>query len=322
MAHLKYDGEGSLMPSKGTGFNFLAESGKGSDWKGMVFKLWENYLVAVLGWPKDKALPRIKDEVSAQPHAQLLNALESKGWRFEHKVVLDIGCGTGALVSQLAKRSAYVIGMEPGHSFRQAAALRLIALNLNHHAHIIGGKGNQIPVKDGIVDYIFCLQVLEHVHKPCQIIEEIARVLKPGGRAYITFENYLSFFEPHYRVRWLPLLPKPLGGLYLRLIGRDPYFLYKHIHYIVGFKIFAMCYRAKLLPTSWRQVLEKLMHPDLIQRPTFRMGVKALHWLVPARLLWIFALIYSEIRRTFTTTLVLNLEKSVRNKHDYEKEKK
>lgn len=290
------------MPSDAVGFNFWTENiaGECSDWEAVVHKLWEKYLVGVLGWPESKALSRIEKEISARPHAQLLDALESAGWGFEHKVVLDIGCGTGPLISQLVKRSAYVVGIEPSHSFRQAAALRLRAIDLDHHAQVIAADGARVPIKSSVVDYVFCIQILEHVPKPDQVVKEIARVLKPGGRAYITFENYLSFFEPHYRVRWLPLLPKPLGALYIRLIGREPSFLHMHIRYTVGVSVAIACCRAGLIAHSWENILQKLMHPALVRRPMFRIGAKVVHLLVPTRFLRTFALVYAEARRAFT----------------------
>lgn len=38
---------------------------------------------------------------------------------------------------------------------------------------------------------------------------------------YIACPNYLRFYEPHYKIFWLPLMPKILGRLYLRLRGRS-----------------------------------------------------------------------------------------------------
>ncbi len=96
---------------------------------------------------------------------------------------------------------------------------------------MIGGVGENLPVASASVDLIVSLQVLEHVQNPKRVIEEAYRVLKPGGCFFFAYENYLSFYEPHYRVRWLPLLPKRLGAAYLRGLGRDSAFLLEAVTY-------------------------------------------------------------------------------------------
>jgi ubiquinone/menaquinone biosynthesis C-methylase UbiE len=63
---------------------------------------------------------------------------------------------------------------------------------------------------------------MEHVTNQTAVLGEAVRVLKPGGAVYITCPNYLRFYEPHYKIRWLPLLPKLLGRLYLKCRGRSP----------------------------------------------------------------------------------------------------
>ena len=88
-----------------------------------------------------------------------------------------------------------------------------------------------MPFRDNSVDIVVSLQVLEHVADPKAMLLEVFRVLRPGGFFYLTCENYLSWREPHYRVFWLPLLPKPIGAVYLRLRGRSPEFLYNSVTY-------------------------------------------------------------------------------------------
>jgi SAM-dependent methyltransferase len=43
-----------------------------------------------------------------------------------------------------------------------------------------------LPFADGTFDGVICLEVLEHVREPAAVIREIARVLKPGGRAWLS----------------------------------------------------------------------------------------------------------------------------------------
>jgi ubiquinone/menaquinone biosynthesis C-methylase UbiE len=96
---------------------------------------------------------------------------------------------------------------------------------------IIRGVGESIPVSDDSVDLVISYEVLEHVQDPELVFKEVARVLRRDGVFHFTTPNYMSFREPHYKVFWLPLLPKIVGRLYLRLLGRDPAFI-NHINYV------------------------------------------------------------------------------------------
>ena len=51
------------------------------------------------------------------------------------------------------------------------------------------------------------------------------RVLRPGGLCHLMLPNYLAFSEPHYKIAWIPYLPRPIARLYLRLRGRPPGFV-------------------------------------------------------------------------------------------------
>jgi SAM-dependent methyltransferase len=48
------------------------------------------------------------------------------------------------------------------------------------------GDGARLPFVDECLDGVLCLEVLEHVPNPESVLKEIARVLKPGARAWIT----------------------------------------------------------------------------------------------------------------------------------------
>jgi SAM-dependent methyltransferase len=153
---------------------------------------------------------------------------EAIGVTLRGMCVLDLGAGLGGLSEQMVRRGARVVGIEPGAAWRRLASRRVAAWP---ECAIIGAVGEALPLADNSIDVVMSLQVLEHVQHPAQVIREVFRVLKPGGYALINYENYLSFWEPHYRVRWFPLLPKPVGALYLRALGRNPAFLLEAVTY-------------------------------------------------------------------------------------------
>jgi SAM-dependent methyltransferase len=54
--------------------------------------------------------------------------------------------------------------------------------------------GARLPVRDGVIDNVACLEVIEHVPDPAVVITEIARVLRPGGRAWLS----MPFLYPEH----------------------------------------------------------------------------------------------------------------------------
>lgn len=94
-----------------------------------------------------------------------------------------------------------------------------------------------LPIKDGSVDMVFCLQVLEHTDNPVLASKEINRVLKKDGEAIIAFPKTFFTNNSFYRlielVLNLPLIFKPsqLKFLFKSLGGtkeRNPRFCHKY----------------------------------------------------------------------------------------------
>lgn len=60
------------------------------------------------------------------------------------------------------------------------------------------GDATKLPVQSGSVDSIKCTEVLEHVEDPDSVIEELSRVLKPGGTLVLSMPfNYRVHGDPH-----------------------------------------------------------------------------------------------------------------------------
>jgi SAM-dependent methyltransferase len=89
----------------------------------------------------------------------------------------------------------------------------------------LSALGEALPFPDRVFDLVTLNQVVEHVPDQLDVLREAGRVLRPGGALYVACPNYLRFYEPHYKIVWLPLMPKSLGRLYLRLRGRNPVML-------------------------------------------------------------------------------------------------
>lgn len=190
-----------------------------------------NYFEDQLGWSRKKCEERVEKEISRDiPKSLFDNQAQRWGWNLSGAKVLDVGAGQGGGVLEALLRGADAYGAEPGREFAELSRFRVENAGFDSE-RIYQTGGEALPFSESSFDYVISLQVLEHVEEPFPILAEIFRILKPGGKAHIRCENYLAFREQHYRVPWLPMLPKSIGSLYLRALGRDPSFLKDYVFY-------------------------------------------------------------------------------------------
>lgn len=95
--------------------------------------------------------------------------------------VLDIACGTGALVAAAAQRGAEVIGMDFAPTMIAEARRRHPGLDFRV------GDAEAIPLADASVDAVTCSFGLLHMERPDRVLAEISRILRPAtGRVALT----------------------------------------------------------------------------------------------------------------------------------------
>lgn len=138
--------------------------------------------------------------------------------------VLDIGSSAGGLSVALALAGKNVMGVEPSAGGVAASQMRARRRGVGTASFQVG-VGEALPFADNRFDLVVSLAVFEHVQDPAQVARETFRVLKPGGYAFIEVPNYIFPFEPHYKIAWLPMMPKSIGKLYARARGGNPDFL-------------------------------------------------------------------------------------------------
>ncbi len=98
---------------------------------------------------------------------------------WQGRTVLDLGCGGGFMAEALAGRGADVIGVD--------VAPRAIAIAGRHAAsqglaiRYLVASGEDLPLPEQSVDCVVCVDVLEHVRSLDHVLDEIHRVLRPGG---------------------------------------------------------------------------------------------------------------------------------------------
>ncbi len=137
--------------------------------------------------------------------------------------ILDLGSGVGSFVVACRRRGLRAFGLEPDRIGQGAKITSIQIARRRLSAPVfVSGVGEGLPFPDGCFDFVVMNQVIEHVADQFMVLREATRVVRVGGAVYVACPNYLCFYEPHYRIFWLPLLPKIVGRIYLRLRGRSP----------------------------------------------------------------------------------------------------
>jgi SAM-dependent methyltransferase len=106
--------------------------------------------------------------------------------------VIDLGSGTGTMSTELALLVApagSVTGIEPNAPLRALADHRAGAAGVGN-VSFVDGLAAALPFDDSSVDLVWCERVLQHLTDPQSAIDEIARVLRPGGRAVLLDSDY------------------------------------------------------------------------------------------------------------------------------------
>jgi SAM-dependent methyltransferase len=94
--------------------------------------------------------------------------------------VLDVGCGGGALVRQLAQRGARATGLEI--SERQLGQARDHGVG-----RFVVGRAQELPLDDDSLDVVLFMRSLHHVPESSMLpaLADAARALRPGGVIYV-----------------------------------------------------------------------------------------------------------------------------------------
>ncbi|MDL5158559.1 methyltransferase domain-containing protein [Actinomycetospora termitidis] len=108
------------------------------------------------------------------------------------ETVLDVGCGVGTHAAAIAAERAAagadgpVVGVDRPRMIEQAGATHGDAVRW------LPGAGEALPLDDDSVDAVYAERVLMYVDDPVDVISEIARVRRPGGRVALFELDYAS----------------------------------------------------------------------------------------------------------------------------------
>jgi SAM-dependent methyltransferase len=127
------------------------------------------------------------------------------------RLVLDLGSGPGHYTHALQRAGARVVALDLGaDNIRQAARSGIGA---------VLSDGTRLPFPSAAFDGVFCSNMLEHTPTPEGIFDEIERVLRPGGWAWVSWTNWYSPWGGHSISPMHFFGPRLGARLFIKLFG-------------------------------------------------------------------------------------------------------
>lgn len=123
--------------------------------------------------------------------------------------LLDVGCGGGLLSEGMARAGADVTAIDLAPELVRVARLHALesGVKIDYRVQAVEALADEAA---GSFDAVTCMEMLEHVPDPGSIIEACARLLKPGGRLFLSTLNRtpaafaLAIVGAEYVARLLP----------------------------------------------------------------------------------------------------------------------
>lgn len=130
--------------------------------------------------------------------------------------VLDIGCGPAVMADDLLKRGCTFWGIDVSEKMISLARARMESHRLKSRAHFSVGDIENLEFPDDFFDAVLCMGVLEYLSDDSPAIEQMSRVLRPGGTLIVTTPSEICVYQAVGRLIGLA------SGIRRRLRGRRP----------------------------------------------------------------------------------------------------
>ena len=162
--------------------------------------------------------------------SDLRTRLKKDAYAGQKGKVLDVGCGAGAFLARLKALGWEVHGVETDPTASKAAR--------GHGLEVKTGRLGEVRYPDSHFDIVTTIHVLEHIHEPLAFMEEIRRILKPGGKLYVEVPNTASFNFHRFGREWFHLdAPRHIcsySPYSLRYLLSKAGFKVKHLSHLSG----------------------------------------------------------------------------------------
>ncbi|KAA0005573.1 MAG: methyltransferase domain-containing protein [Thermoplasmata archaeon] len=132
-------------------------------------------------------------------------------------LILDVGCGSGAVTRDVAAHTnGVVIALDDADDMAEIAKKVLEGMNVE----ILVGDAHSLPFEDNTFDVAICNLFLMWAKEPQKVVNEMARVVKKGGKV-------VASLEPDFggKIHWPPYpgVDEIFAGKSIEHRGGDPY---------------------------------------------------------------------------------------------------
>ena len=141
--------------------------------------------------------------------------------------LLDVGCGDGALFHLIKDKVNEYYGTDISKtalSLLKDKKVKTKTVNINTE---------KLPFNDNMFDYTVCLDVIEHVFDPLNLVNELFRVTKPKGHVIISTPN----------IRYYKHILKLISGRFPNTSGDKEHYDGGHLHYFTYKDLMGLCYQ-------------------------------------------------------------------------------
>jgi ubiquinone/menaquinone biosynthesis C-methylase UbiE len=121
----------------------------------------------------------------------------------DHGEAVDLGCGAGQLVLEMARKAPglHITGIDLSEKMLADARQSAQRVGLEDRVDFRLGNVEEIPFPDQSLDLVISTASLHHRTDPIKVLNEIDRVLKPGG-AYYVLDLRRDMALPFYLLIW------------------------------------------------------------------------------------------------------------------------
>jgi len=172
-----------------------------------------NRLAQHLFAPLPQRYDRLAEILSFGQNGRWRRAMISKLAPAPGQVVLDVASGTAGVALGIARSGASVVGVDLTEQMLRQGQRNAAGSAAGDRIRLLAGRAEQLPFGDATFDALTFTYLLRYVLDPQATLGELARVVKPGGRA-----ASLEFLLPpsrFWRAWWwlYTRLLLPVGGL-------------------------------------------------------------------------------------------------------------